>query len=779
MDTAFPSTTSSTSWASATGHCARSSSPRWAASTSRVTLESALKLAEASHDEAFIRLVYEYLPLTFSRRHGDPSRPWNHFAIALKNGNGSEYLNYQGNWRDIFQNWEALALAFPEYIESFIAKFVNASTADGHNPYRVSREGIDWETPDPGIPGRISGTGAITRSPTCSDCSNYRGDYHPGLLARSLAREAFVFADVPYRIKPYREMLRDPRNTVEYDQDRARTIARRVAEIGADGKLVTLDDGSIYRVNLAEKLLLSALARIVNLAPCGGIWMNTQRPEWNDANNALVGHGLSMVTLCYLRRYLHALDDLLRESEAASFSVSRELAGFFEEVHAVLEDHLVLLEGPVTAIGRKSFMDAMGRAGDSYRARVYRGFSGEKSSLERHRLEEFIGLALRFIDHSLQHARRADGLFDSYNLVVFDTAGFDVEPLDEMLEGQVAVLSSGYLDGAAALALLEALKRSRLYCEDRNSYLLYPDRKLPSFLEKNVIPPALVERVDWIQRELEAGRTEYVERDIDGRVHFNAAFRNAGVLRVALERDRSISADDIDRVCDVYEAVFQHRKFTGRSSSMYKYEGLGCIYWHMVSKLLLATAEVTARAVRDGADASLVDRLGARFLDIQAGLGTHRPPAEYGAFPVDPYSHTPSFSGVQQPGLTGQVKEDLITRLWQLGVRVEAGEVVFEPIMLDRREFLKEAASWEYSTGGPTLTEELPAGSLAFTLCGVPVIYRLADSPRLRVLDEEGTPTEISGTRLGPELSRALFRRERRIRKLVVEVPESTLRSPA
>jgi hypothetical protein len=39
-----------------------------------------------------------------------------------------------------------------------------------------------------------------------------------------------------------------------------------------------------------------------NLIPEGGIWMNTQRPEWND-NNALVGNGVSMVTLCYLRDF--------------------------------------------------------------------------------------------------------------------------------------------------------------------------------------------------------------------------------------------------------------------------------------------------------------------------------------------------------------------------------------------------------------------------------------------------------------------------------------------
>ena len=43
--------------------------------------------------------------------------------------------------------------------------------------------------------------------------------------------------------------------------------------------------------------------------------MNTQRPEWNDANNALVGKGLSVVTLCYLRRFIVFFKDLLDHSD--------------------------------------------------------------------------------------------------------------------------------------------------------------------------------------------------------------------------------------------------------------------------------------------------------------------------------------------------------------------------------------------------------------------------------------------------------------------------------
>ena len=86
------------------------------------------------------------MPLKFSRRHGDPSRPWNKFSINTKNEDGSKILDYQGNWRDIFQNWEALAHSYPEFMENMIHKFLNATTFDGYNPYRVTKDGFDWET---------------------------------------------------------------------------------------------------------------------------------------------------------------------------------------------------------------------------------------------------------------------------------------------------------------------------------------------------------------------------------------------------------------------------------------------------------------------------------------------------------------------------------------------------------------------------------------------------------------------------------------------------------
>ena len=81
-----------------------------------------LARVEALGDPDLSRLALEYLPLTFSRRHGDPSRPWNRFDIQVRDEQGEELLAYQGNWRDIFQNWEALARSLPELLEGIIAQ---------------------------------------------------------------------------------------------------------------------------------------------------------------------------------------------------------------------------------------------------------------------------------------------------------------------------------------------------------------------------------------------------------------------------------------------------------------------------------------------------------------------------------------------------------------------------------------------------------------------------------------------------------------------------------
>ncbi|MCB2413308.1 hypothetical protein LGT39_10680 [Demequina sp. TTPB684] len=722
------------------------------------------------------RLAAEYLPLSFSRRHGDPSRPWNSFSIRLKDDQGKPMLNYQGNWRDIFQNWEALAMSYPEFVEAMVFKFADSSTVDGYNPYRVLREGYEWEILDPEDDWANIGYWGDHQVIYLLRLLEAAERYRPGSLDSLLARKVFTFADVPYRIRSYQDLLRDPRDTIDFDERVNDAALERARAIGSDGKAVLDAEGDLLRANLTEKLLIVALSKLSNFVPGGGIWMNTQRPEWNDANNALVGNGVSMVTLCYLRRYLTFLDQLVDSAGIDDIEIAEPVAQWLADVAQALGDHANLATRVISDADRKALLDRLGAAGTAHRASVYDQASrGESTTVTMTQVRGFIEIALRHADHTIAANRREDGLYHSYNIMLASPGGATVRHLSEMLEGQVAVLSSGLLDPAQAAALLDALRASDLYRADQNSFILYPDRELPHFLDKNIVPQEAVTASALLTAMLERGDHRIVVRDVDGGVHFNSAFRNADHLDEALAAVGNGELGDMverehDRLLDLYEDVFHHASFTGRSGTFYKYEGLGSIYWHMVSKLLLAVDEARLEALREGVDADVVDRLARHYEQIRAGIGVHKSPAEYGAVPTDPYSHTPSFSGVQQPGMTGQVKEDVITRASEMGVVVTGGALEFEPRMVRAQEFLDAPAELAYvAASGDVTTLSLDAGTMGFTLCQVPVVLRRTGPQGIVVTKEDGS-TRVDGLRLNASDAAAIFERTGEISRLDVSL---------
>ncbi|HSN43675.1 MAG TPA: hypothetical protein VLR88_06430, partial [Propionibacteriaceae bacterium] len=236
------------------------------------TREAVVAAGAASGNPDLERLTLEFMPLTFGRRHGDPSRPWNRFAISLTDASGARAVGYQGNWRDIFQNWEALAWAYPAYAEGMVATFVNATTIDGYNPYRISHTGIDWEEPEPENPWANIGYWSDHQIVYLTRLIEASRRFHPGSLERLLDRRIFTTADVPYRLAGLDATLADPLDTVHFDVD-ANTRARRLqSEIGGDGLLRRTSDGELCRSTLAEKLLLLLAAKMVNFVPDAGIW---------------------------------------------------------------------------------------------------------------------------------------------------------------------------------------------------------------------------------------------------------------------------------------------------------------------------------------------------------------------------------------------------------------------------------------------------------------------------------------------------------------------------
>jgi hypothetical protein len=700
------------------------------------TLAAAVK---KTGDAQLMRLFLEYMPVTFSRRHGDPSRPWNRFSIRLRDEKGNPILNYEGNWRDIFQNWEALAWSYPQYTTNICAKFLNAMTPDGFNPYHISRAGVDWEIPDPDNPWAQIGYWGDHQVIYLQKLLEICSATDRASLVSSLNEKIYTSANIPYRIKSYADIVRNPRSTIEFDRALSTRLQKEAAEKGSDAKLVQGKDGQPALLPLSAKLLQIVIAKAANFVPGGGIWLNTQRPEWNDANNALAGYGLSMVTACYLRRYLSFLIALFTDAGDTSFTMPAEIASCFTGLGRLYAS------GDADAAAsdsraRRAFTDKAGALFEKERTALYAaGYAQGDTTLSAKDVIDALKAINAAIEHTIRINKRSDGLYHAYNTMKISDSAMEVEYLQEMLEGQVAVLSSGMLSPDEALSVIRALRKSSMYEQRQHSYMLYPDKELPMFYSKNCVSASDASQLAGL---VERTGTKILAKDCSGVYHFNPDFRNARIMEDIVgkfpENERP-SEKENETLCSLYEKTFNHQSFTGRSGTFYAYEGLGSIYWHMVSKLLLAVQENVFAAEKEKAagrcSTETVKALADAYYDVRSGIGFNKEPALYGAFPADPYSHTPSGQGAKQPGMTGQVKEEVLTRRGELGITVENGIASFRPVLLRRSEFRKD-------------------GSLSFTWCGVPVTYRLADEDGIEV-----NGAKRAGTALTAEETEKLFSR--------------------
>lgn len=751
----------------------------------KFSLADIQKVAYASSDKNFRRLCLEYMPLKFSRRHGDPSRPWNKFSINTRSEvDGSKILDYEGNWRDIFQNWEALALSYPEFIESMIHKFLNATTFDGYNPYRVTKDGFDWEVNEPDDPWSYIGYWGDHQIIYLQKFLEIIENHKPGKLESFFAKDLFVYANVPYKIKEYQDLLNNPKDTIEFDEPLDHKIREQRDELGADGALLRDENRFIVKVNFIEKILATTLAKLSNFIPEGGIWMNTQRPEWNDANNALVGNGVSMVTLYYLRRFLKFFNGVFSETTTESIEISKELAEFFHAVTNTFKAHQDVLLGKINDKERKYVLDGLGTAGSDYRNQIYtHAFSGRKTNISIEELKDFVSISLKYLEHSIEANKRSDNLYHAYNLMTVNgDNSISISYLNEMLEGQVAVLSSGYISSAEALAVLDGLKASKLFRPDQYSYLLYPNKELKGFIKRNTIPKEAVVKSALLNKLLNDNNGSILTRDINGEFHFNGNFKNAGDLSEALENlndtpYQELVQEDTSYVLEIFEEIFNHKAFTGRSGTFYGYEGLGSIYWHMVSKLQLAVQECCLKAIKDKESDEVVGRLLEHYYEINEGIGVHKSPSLYGAFPTDPYSHTPAGKGAQQPGMTGQVKEDILSRFGELGVFVKNGKLYFDPCMLRKNEFLLKDRTFNYvSVDAEAKQLSVAKGSLCFTYCQVPITYTVAEENSLTVHFSDGNVQSFNSLSLDAATSQKVFDRAGGVAQINVHIKKDHLK---
>jgi hypothetical protein len=176
------------------------------------------------------------------------------------------------------------------------------------------------------------------------------------------------------------------------------------------------------------------------------------------------------------------------------------------------------------------------------------------------------------------------------------------------------------------------------------------------------------------------------------------------------------------------------------------------------------------------ANSEETQKLSEFYYSVRAGIGFNKTPQNYGAFPTDPYSHTPKQAGAQQPGMTGQVKEEVITRFVELGIEVQQATVRINPSLLKPSEFLKEAAQFDcQNVLGEACSYRIEKDQLAFTYCQVPFIYCKSDKASIDCYFSDGSIQSFDGLELSKKVSQHLFTRDNNVIKIQVHLPNNRL----
>jgi hypothetical protein len=149
----------------------------------------------------------------------------------------------------------------------------------------------------------------------------------------------------------------------------------------------------------------------------------------------------------------------------------------------------------------------------------------------------------------------------------------------------------------------------------------------------------------------------------------------------------------------------------------------------------------------------------------------------YGAFPTDPYSHTPFGKGAQQPGMTGQVKEDVLVRIGEFGVKMKNGKLHFQPTFLKKEAFLSNDTEASFiMVDGSIKQIHLKKNSLAFTTCQVPVIYKMNTISKIVLNYKNGETKTFDSLELNEVESKKIVQRTNEISVIEVYLNESILR---
>ena len=122
--------------------------------------------------------------------------------------------------------------------------------------------------------------------------------------------------------------------------------------------------------------------------------------------------------------------------------------------------------------------------------------------------------------------------------------------------------------------------------------------------------------------------------------------------------------------------------------------------------------------------------------------------------------------------MTGQVKEEILTRFGELGCFIHNGEIHFDISLLRQSEFLEEPKIFSFYTVNAEKKElEIKKNQLAYTYCQVPIIYTLTDGePKIELTAKEGERIQYYENKIDSNMSNSIFYRSGKVEQINVYV---------
>lgn len=236
-------------------------------------------ISQNTDNSDFQRLCLEYLPLMFSRRHGDPSRPWKIFHQHPKRRR-LESAWLRGEIKcDIFQKLGSLSTFIPNIYRRNDHQIPQRLYLRGLQSVQSNQRWFRLGRVEPENPWSYIGYWGDHQIIYLLKLLELQEKHYPGTLTHLFEKEIFVYANVPYKIKTYDDILKNPKDTIVFDSKLDHHIQQKRQKLGADGALMTDAKENIYKVNFWKKFWQPYWQKCPILFPKQAFWWTRNAPN--------------------------------------------------------------------------------------------------------------------------------------------------------------------------------------------------------------------------------------------------------------------------------------------------------------------------------------------------------------------------------------------------------------------------------------------------------------------------------------------------------------------